>query len=191
MAILFLPAKLGGMATVFARPRSWMTLFLSGAVLVYVLLLIMPDTQKAAGLVGNPAPDFHMELPGVGPVQLSEFRGQVVLLNFWAEWCVPCLEEMPSLKVMEQKLDPKRFVLIAVNIDGEKSRGTVEALGNQLPKNTVLSFTEKELSPYGVRALPFSVLIDADGVVRKVYLGSRDWAKPSLVEEIRSFLPAT
>ena len=192
MAILFVPAKVSPMrlSSVVPKPRSWMTVLLSISVFIYIVLLLMPEFRQSSGrLVGNPAPPLHMELPGLGPVDLSEFRGQAVLINFWAEWCGPCLEEMPSLKVLEQKLDPKAFMLIAVNVDGEKARGTVEALGAQLPKNTVLTFREKELDAYGVRALPFSVLVDADGIVRKSYLGSRDWARSQLVEEIRQILP--
>lgn len=191
MAILFVPVKVSPMrlSSVAPKPRSWMTILLSTSVIVYVALLLLPEFRSQGRLIGNPAPSLHMELPGLGPVELAEFRGQAVLINFWAEWCAPCLEEMPSLKLLEQQLDPKKFVLIAVNVDGEKARGTVDALGNQLPKNTVLTFKEKELDPYGVSALPFSVLVDADGVVRKAYLGSRDWAKPFVVEEIKKFLP--
>jgi cytochrome c biogenesis protein CcmG, thiol:disulfide interchange protein DsbE len=171
------------------KPSSTLTLLLSVSALVYAVLLLMPGGMGSGKLVGQPAPELHLEMPGVGRVALSEFKGQVVLLNFWADWCVPCLEEMPSLKLLEQKMDPKRFVLIALNVDGEKARGTVEALAKQLPKLTAIGVQEKELEVYGVQALPYSLLIDSQGVVRKAFLGSRDWVKPGLVQEIEQYLP--
>lgn len=168
-----------------------MTLLLSVSAFVYLALLLFPEMRKSGGghLLDRPAPELHFDMPGLGPATLSEFKGQAVLLNFWADWCLPCLEEMPSLKLLEQKLDPKRFVLIAINVEGKNAKNTVEAIGAQLPKNTVLSFRDKELDAYGVSTLPYSVLLDSSGIVRKVYIGSRDWAKPSIIEEIQSFLP--
>jgi thiol-disulfide isomerase/thioredoxin len=138
-------------------------------------------------LVGQEAPDIEYFVPEGGSQSLSQKRGRVILLNFWASWCLPCLEEMPSLKMLENHFADKGLLLLAFNV-GEEA--TVKAKLNEkgYPRNLIFQFKKGNLRPYGVDRLPISVLIDRDGRVRKVYEGERDWADIQYIREIEELL---
>jgi len=122
------------------------------------------------------APNFT--LPGLNgrPVQLRELRGKVVLLNFWATWCAPCLQEMPSMERLYQTFKQTSFVLLAVSMD----RQGVE-VAQPFAENLKLTFpilldpTSEVARQYGVRGLPTTYLIDPDGLLIGAAVGARDW----------------
>jgi len=116
-------------------------------------------------------------------------RGKVVLVNFWASWCAPCLEEMPLLDDLNDRLAPDGGVVVAVNIDRVRSKaeGVIEHLAVDLP--VAWDPKAKVAGAYGPEALPASYLIDSDGAVRKVIDGSVDAAAIAELEvEMRSLL---
>ena len=133
-------------------------------------------------------PDFSlMDLSGKR-AGLAEFRGQYVLLNFWATWCPPCLEEMPSLDVLYQRYRHRGFAVLAVSSDQEGARvvqGFIEKLGVSFP--SLLDPDGRVSSAYGAKNLPLSFLLDRQGNVIAAAQGARDWASPealSTLEEI-------
>jgi peroxiredoxin len=141
------------------------------------------------------APEFTLTSLEGRPAQLREFRGKLVLLNFWATWCAPCLHEMPSMERLYQTFKQTEFVLLAVSMDrlGEEvARPFVDNLKLTFP---VLLDTSSEVGrQYGVRGLPATYLIDPDGRLIGAVIGARDWyrteAKALIAGLLRQTMPA-
>ena len=113
--------------------------------------------------------------------ELSAYRGNVVLVNFWATWCEPCRQEMPSIQRLRDKLAGKPFAAFAVNVDEPEARVRtfIKQTGFDLP---VLLDPNKTLTrSWGVRVLPVTFLIDRDGRVRYRAIGDFDWADEKIV----------
>jgi peroxiredoxin len=138
---------------------------------------------------GDRAPGF--ELPALGGDQtlaLESQAGRVVLLNFWATWCGPCEEEMPSMERLHRGLAAERFSLLAVSVDDDAA--AVEAfrarLGLTFP--ILLDPDETAARLYQTTGYPESILIDAAGRVVERYVGPRAWDDPLYAERIRALL---
>ena len=119
---------------------------------------------------------------------IADYHGQVVLVNFWATWCDPCREEMPSMQRLKERLAGERFAILAVN-NGESSTRVREYVERARLDFTVL------LDPNGdaprawrVRVLPASFVVAPDGAVRYSVVGEIDWASPAAVDTVRRLL---
>jgi peroxiredoxin len=140
------------------------------------------------------APDFTLLTLDGRTVQLREFRGKLVLLNFWATWCAPCLHEMPSMERLHQTFKQTDFVLLAVSMDrgGEEvARPFVDNVKVTFP--VLLDNTSEVSRRYGVRGLPTTYLIDPEGRLIGVVIGARDWYKAeakALIAGLLRQLPA-
>ena len=136
---------------------------------------------------GDMAPDFTLKDLNGKPVTLSQLRGKVVVLNFWASWCPHCREEMPSLARLNEVYGSSDFALLAVNVEGN-GEGEVKSYLAKHPFNfTVLldpKLTVQDL--YGVYELPETLIINKKGQVVEKVLGSMDW---SSVEVLKFFSP--
>ena len=144
---------------------------------------------KHEELIGQLAPDIAYEIPGKGKSSIEKQKGITVLVNFWASWCTPCMEEMPSLQMLEQHFAKRNFVLLAFNLheSPEEIRGVIQ--NNKLPKNLIFNFSKAALRPYNVQGIPLSVLINSQGIIQAVYAGPRDWMTIASIKEIESALP--
>ncbi len=145
--------------------------------------------KKSRPTLGTPAADFKLiDLEGKWRA-LSDFRGQVVLLNFWATWCGPCRVEMPSMEIVYQDLKEKGFEILAISSDPQGSvvtRPFVESKGLTFP---ILHDSDYRVSgTYGIRTLPMSYLIDRQGTLRHRIFGARDWNSPEARELIHTLL---
>ena len=120
-----------------------------------------------------PASDFTLASLKDGNLKLSEQRGEVIMLNFWASWCGPCREEMPLLSDLHARYEPVGFQVWGVNVDA--NREDAQAMLNKIPVEfPVLFDAESDVSKlFGVEAMPTSVFIDRDGNVRYVHKGYR------------------
>nr|MBI3613325.1 redoxin domain-containing protein [Nitrospirota bacterium] len=134
-------------------------------------------------VTGMPAADFTlMDLQGK-PQSLSQYRGKVVLLNFWATWCKPCTTEMPAMQACYDKLRDKGFVVLAVNEleDAQKVAEHVKAYGHTFP--VLMDKDNRVANMYGVYGLPVSVLIDEQGVVQE-YIKGGLLTEPRILEMV-------
>ncbi len=138
------------------------------------------------------APDFTLTTLGGQPTQLRDFRGKLVLLNFWATWCAPCLHEMPSMERLYQTFKQTAFVLLAVSMDrqGEDvARPFVNTV--QLTFPVLLDPASAVGRHYGVRGLPTTYLIDPEGHLIGAAIGARDWSRTEAKALIAGLLRQT
>ena len=131
---------------------------------------------KKKGLINNVAPDFTLTDMQGQQVSLSQYRGKVVILNFWATWCPPCREEMPSMEALHQKYKNKGLVMLAVNVD-ENGASAVKKFLQKTPYSFPILIDTKNVAQqsYGVFRFPESFIIDRNGVVVEKIIGGRDW----------------
>lgn len=165
-----------------------MRIVLLGALLVVVPGIFAGSSFASSGLAGQEAPDFALKSASGSNLRLSEYRGNVVMINFWATWCGPCRQEMPLLDDLYARYNRVGFSLLGVNIDDDSSRARemAEELGVSFP---VLFDDRKEVSKlYQVEAMPVTVLVDREGKVRHVHLGYKPGYEEKYLTQIRALL---
>jgi peroxiredoxin len=123
----------------------------------------------------RPAPDFSLGVVGGGRFRLADHRGKIVLVNFWATWCPPCLEEMPALERLWQRHRHQGFVLVAVALDASVDLVPAFVSEHKLTFPVALDPKLEVGNAYAVRALPTTVIVGKDGGVRALALGPRVW----------------
>jgi peroxiredoxin len=133
--------------------------------------------------VGEAAPDFSIQGSDKA-VALHDLKGQVVVLNFWATWCPPCVEEMPSLVLMQKQLADKGVKVFAVSLDVDKNAYEKFLKDHGVDLLTVRDPEQKSSSMYGTFKYPETYIIDRKGVVRRKFIGPVDWTHP----EIESYI---
>jgi cytochrome c biogenesis protein CcmG/thiol:disulfide interchange protein DsbE len=121
------------------------------------------------------AEDFALPALGGGSFRLSEQRGKIVLVNFWATWCPPCLEEMPAMERLFRKHKDAGFVLVAVSVDADPQKVVPFATAHKLTFPIVFDTKMAVAEKYGVRALPSSFILGRDGDLAALALGPRHW----------------
>jgi len=123
-------------------------------------------------LVGSPAPEIVLRDLQGRDVKLSDLRGKVVLVNFWATWCKPCKEEMPAMQASYDKFRDKGFVVLAVNELEDTARVAEHIRTHGHTFEVVMDHNNQVANMYGVVGLPASFLIDPQGIVRERISGS-------------------
>jgi thiol-disulfide isomerase/thioredoxin len=148
------------------RPRSWL-------LACSLLTLVSPSSsctraEPSEAQPNEPAPAFESTSLDGDPVALSDYEGKVILLNFWATWCEPCVRELPELVRMHELLEPKGFTVIGINNDVRSKRGPVRAMviRHRLPYPTWFDFESRAQVVFKLRGYPTSILIDRHGQVR-------------------------
>ncbi len=150
---------------------------------MFVLMLVLVagcNRGSHPTLVGNPAPDFTVQ-DADRKVTLHDLRGKVVVLNFWATWCPPCVEEMPSLVRMQSNLKD-RVVVLAVSVDDDERSYRTFLRKNNVDLLTVRDPQQKSNELYGTFKFPETYIIDRQGVVQRKFIGPVDWTRPDVVE---------
>ena len=138
---------------------------------------------------GNLAPDFRLRRINGAFSTLSQYRGKVVLINFWATWCVPCRDEMPAMEVLYRAYQQDGFEILAISIDRDDEEGVrdfVEEFGFRFPVLLDPDLVVNDL--YHVRVVPTSLLIDRRGGVAFYGLGARDWSDVESRQQVKKLL---
>ena len=157
-------------------------------VLALLVTVFAATSLASSGLEGQLAPDFALKSSTGENLRLSEYRGDVVMINFWATWCGPCRQEMPLLDQLYTRYERVGFNLLGVNIDDDSRRAMqmIEELGVNFP---VLFDARKEVSKlYEVEAMPVTVLVDREGTVRYVHHGYKPGYEDKYLDQVRSLL---
>jgi thiol-disulfide isomerase/thioredoxin len=134
------------------------------------------------------APKIELLRTDGSPLNLQQFRGNVVLVNFWATWCEPCVTEMPSLQKLREMLGPQGFEVLAVNYQEGPARinAFMQELGLSFP---VVRDTDGSVAKaWNARVFPASYVVDRAGRIRYVLTGGTEWTSPALVSKIQDLL---
>lgn len=153
---------------------------LSSVVLILILLTGCYGGSRPSR-IGSAAPDFTVH-DSEKTVTLSQFKGQVVVLNFWATWCPPCVEEVPSLVQMQQRMKAKGVTVVAVSIDEDESAYRQFVKDHGMNLLTVRDPEQKTSKLYGTAGWPETYVIDRSGVTRRKFIGPVDWTEPDVIE---------
>jgi len=147
------------------------------------------DLSKLKPWTGEAPPPLALTDLDGKPHTLKDYRGKVVVMNFWATWCGPCVKEMPAFEKLAKRMSGERFALLAVNF-GEKADRIVpfmEKIGVDIP--VLLDPDMKTSKAWVKKGLPTTYVIDADQNIRYQVLGIMEWDAPQVEARIRKLLP--
>lgn len=175
--------------------RRWLAglglLGLSAMAVAMPTLAAGPDPVAERGVVrvGDEAPNFQLRDLAGHTVSLSQLRGKVVLLNFWATWCGPCRIEMPAMEQLYRSYSRKDFEVLAVSTDAQGAAVTrpfQQEMGFTFP--IVHDADYRVGLMYGARSLPMTFMVDRNGIVRQKVPGARNWDAPEARELVHAML---
>jgi thiol-disulfide isomerase/thioredoxin len=182
------------------RRRLELVLFLAVLVAALAGALVwgrprpLPDTGLEFRVIRSapsPAPALALHDLGGGPVRLADFRGRVVLINFWATWCPPCRDEMPAMQTLARELDRQGLVVLAVNYQ-EGAEAIRQFTGETRFTLPVLLDPDGAVTRrYRVTVLPTSVLVDRRGALVGTVVGFRNWGATEARAYLRGLLAST
>ncbi len=164
------------------------------AVLAVTFAIVWLQSAKYEPLVvGKVAPDFALSDLNDQPIRLSDFRGKVVFLNFWATWCKPCREEMPSMEVLHKNFEKDGLVILAVSIDRVTTTKDIPPFvkGMNLTFPVLIDSWGQTDKPYKRMGVPETFIIDQQGIVREIVIGPRDWTRLDSLQILTSLLKVT
>ena len=149
------------------------------------IYLNMPSTTTV--VAGDIAPDFTLEDTKGNKVTLSALRGKVVMVNFWATWCPPCIEEMPSMDRLNKFMAEEDFVMLAINTE-KNGRTVVPDFLKKTPYDFPILYDDQIVvqQKYGVYKFPESFIVGKDGTVVEKIIGPLDWSSPKTVAYLKS-----
>ena len=156
-----------------------------------LLLLGAAQARELKPYTGGATPPLVLQDIDGRPRDLRDFRGQVVLVNFWATWCPPCRAEMPSMQRLREKMAGRPFAIVTVDM-GESPpevRTFLKEVG--LHFTVLMDRDGKALKQWKVFAFPTSFLLDAEGRIRYAVFGTTEWDEAEAVAKINELLPAT
>lgn len=165
---------LGGLATI-------------GALAVLYVFAMPSYRQGEPSIAGRTAPDFALELNG-RPARLSDLKGKVVLLDFWASWCPPCVEETPSLNELQRRIVSNGGVVLGISQDDDPTAYQKFLVDQHVVFPTYRDTTKKTAATYGTSMFPEAYLISRDGKIARKIVGPQDWSSPELSAAINTLL---
>lgn len=138
---------------------------------------------------GGPAPQLELRALDGPAHRLADYRGRVVLVNFWATWCEPCREEMPSMQRLKEKLAGRPFAVLAVNLDEPEARIRTFLSRMKVDFTVLLDPGRVAAKSWNARILPASFVIGPDGRIRYSVVGELDWSHEHVVGRVTELLP--
>jgi thiol-disulfide isomerase/thioredoxin len=138
---------------------------------------------------GGPPPPLALKDLDGRVHRLADYRGRVILVNFWATWCAPCRDEMPSIQQLKQKLSGRPFTVLAVNLDEPEARIRSFLAGVKVDFAILLDPEGKATREWGARVLPASFVVGPEGRIRYSLIGELDWGHDLVVSRIVELLP--
>jgi thiol-disulfide isomerase/thioredoxin len=152
---------------------------------VLIVTTLLASNALAGGAT---APDFALPARDGSTVRLSELRGQVVMINFWATWCGPCRQEMPLLVQLQSKYEPLGFTLLAVNVEPDSAAAVDWLKGVAADLPVLFDRKNAVAESFGVQGMPSSVFVDRTGNVRYVHRGYKPGDESKYADMIRSLV---
>jgi len=178
-----------------ATGGSRLVILIAGAVILALTFgIVWLQSAKYEPLaIGKPAPDFALSDLNDKPYRLSDFRGKVVFLNFWATWCKPCREEMPSMEILNKNFEKDGLVILAVSIDRVTTTKDIPPFvkGMNLTFPVLIDSWGQTDKPYKRMGVPETFIIDQQGVIREIVIGPRDWTRLDSLQTLTKLLNVT
>ena len=146
------------------------------------------SSAVASENIQGPAPDFALKSNTGKNLRLSEYRGQVVMINFWASWCGPCRQEMPLLEDMYKRYQSLGFTILGVNVEEDSSKA--KRLLKEIPVSFPILFDNRNQvsKMYNVVAMPSTVLVDRDGNMRYLHKGYKPGYEKEYQKQVRALI---
>jgi peroxiredoxin len=176
---------------VFIVGMLWTVLLLAVALMPAFTSTVAPLLAAQRGVVkpGEPAPNFQLRDMNGQAVSLSDLRGKIVLVNFWATWCGPCRIEMPAMERLYRVYDRKDFEILAVSTDAQGVAVTRPFQQENHLTFPILHDADFRVGlSYGARTLPMTFMVDRQGIVRQQIFGARDWEAPEAHQLIQMLM---
>ncbi len=168
--------------------KKWFTVAL--VFFVFLLIFFYSSRPGRIATIGMPAPDFTLRDLDGKEYRLSEFRGKVVFLNFWATWCPPCRSEIPSLNMLNEKLKGDSFIMMGISIDRDEPE-KIRSFSREFGINFIILHDRDgkvSYNLYGITGVPETIIIDKKGKVVMKIIGARDWTSEEITKEIEKYL---
>lgn len=164
----------------------WQRLTAAGTILAFCILAAAGcDRGARPRELGKMAPAFTIH-DGAQTASLSQYRGQVVLLNFWASWCAPCVDELPSLMALHRRLP--QLTILGVSIDEDPQAYEKFLAENGINFPTIRDPSQAVMHRYGTVQIPESYLIDRSGHIVRKYVSAQEWTNPEIVATLSAAL---
>jgi cytochrome c biogenesis protein CcmG, thiol:disulfide interchange protein DsbE len=150
--------------------------------IAFLLLAAGCDRGSHPRQTGRPAPDFTVT-DGSHSVHLANYRGKIVVLNFWATWCIPCIAELPSLMDMQRQLPEVQVLAVSVDADPQAYRDYL--VQHKITLLTVNDAAHRSADLFGTYRWPETYVIDQHGVIRRKFIGAQDWTSAEILDYLR------
>ncbi len=157
-------------------------------ILVALIYRITPYLQVHDVQIGDRAPGFELIVANGQGLALGDYEGKWVLVNFWATWCPPCVDEMPALSRLHDKLNDRGLVVVGVSSDEDADAYQSFLTSNGVSFPTVRDPQRDSMIRYGTVKIPESYLIDPQGIVTRKYVNWQDWDSPEINNYLASIL---
>ncbi len=160
----------------------------SSAAVLGMCVLAATSLQEPIVNTGDKAPNFRITTDAGKIISRNDFGGKVLVLNFWATWCPPCIDEIPSLDQMARQLGPKGVVVLGVSVDKNQETYRRFLAGVKPAFQTALDSEADISASYGTYKYPETYVIDSEGRVRQKHIGGRNWTDPEIMKSIEALL---
>ena len=156
--------------------------------LLAVFAIYRQSLAPDATLIGSQAPDFELKNRNGEVVRLSDYEGNLVFLNFWATWCLPCVDEMPDMMQLQERFEGRPFKILTVSVDTSWEAVDDFYEEHNLDFLTLLDPGRQIADRYKLTGQPETFLIDGDGTVRNKFFGDPRWLRPERLAELESLV---
>lgn len=154
-----------------------------GVAAILLLAATGCDRGSLPQQVATPAPNFTIT-DGAKTIRLSDYRGKIVVLNFWASWCAPCLEELPSLIALQKQMP--QIVVLAVDFNDDEAAYHQFLTDNHVSLLTIHDESQQSNLAFGTKRPPETYIIDGKGEIRRKFIGPQDWTNPEIINYLKN-----
>jgi len=168
--------------------KGFILILLIGIAIIVLIYLPRDRVLEAVAAVGSPAPDFELMDTNGKVWRLSDLRGKVVFINFWATWCSTCKWERPYKERLYEKMQGRPFQMLGILFRDDPRNLQIYFKKYTVSPPTLISTDNRVGRLYGVTGVPETFIIDKEGILRKKFVGPRKWDSPEIIAMIEKWL---